>query len=143
MFERALAAGAHLSTELPSTGMAETWESLGNVLLEAGDFAKARTAYLRARRLRADDSVAQAVLCRRLSLAVSSQGMAANAAVWLRRGLAALVGNETDEAVACRAMLRMQYAQARQQAGKARDAVRWAELAIADAPRPATAWRGD
>ncbi|MBA3653274.1 MAG: AAA family ATPase [Actinobacteria bacterium] len=132
LFERALSAGAQLS-DLPRSSVAETWECLGDVLLEAGDFARARNAYLRARRLRAGEPVALAQLCRRLAMAVNAQGMAANAALWLRRGLSTLVGYETNDAVACRAILRMQCAQARQQAGKPRDAVRWAELAIDDA----------
>jgi class 3 adenylate cyclase/tetratricopeptide (TPR) repeat protein len=132
MYERALVAGAHLA-DLPRQSIAETWESLGNVLLEAGDFTKARAAFLRARRLRTGDAVALAALCRRLSMTVNSQGLAASSMVWLRRGMAALDGHDEKEAISTRAFIRMQYAQARQQAGKPRDAVRWAQLAIDDA----------
>jgi class 3 adenylate cyclase/tetratricopeptide (TPR) repeat protein len=132
LYERALAAGSHL-TDLAPTSLAQTWESLGLVSFLAGDFIRARGSYLRARRLRTGDPVAIATLCRRQSQVAMAQGMNNNVTQWLKRGLTALVGHDDTSAVACRADLRMQYAQARQQGGKPRDAVRWAELAIADA----------
>jgi class 3 adenylate cyclase/tetratricopeptide (TPR) repeat protein len=132
LFERALAASGHLD-DPPRGDIAATWETLGNVALEAGDYAKARAAYIRARRLHSGDPVPCAILCRRQARIALHEGLVDRAARWIRRGLATLDGTESKDGLACRAQLRMQYAQIRQQAGRPRDTVRWCELAIADA----------
>ena len=132
LYERALAAATHLD-DIERATLASTLEDLGDAAVDAGEFAKARNALVRARRLLVGDAVALARLCLRISRVSLAQGMTANATQWVRRGLRTLVGHDDKDALFARAELRAMYAQNRQREARPRDAVRWAELAIADA----------
>jgi tetratricopeptide (TPR) repeat protein len=131
LYERALAVRRHVQVD--DDDVATTWESLGDVAVLAGEFDKARAAYRRARALRRDDAHALAVLCAREYRVAMHQGRSPRALRWLQKGLRLLDGVAGAEEIAVRAELRYFYAHNRQQGGKPRDALRWAQLAMDDA----------
>ena len=129
LYQRALSAARRLPGLEPS-GMADTWQQLGDVKERAGDYRGAGLAYRRARALLGADAVAQAELCLKESRIPERVGRYAEAVRWLRRGLRTL-GEETgEEAGRLRAQLAAWYAAVRQAQGHSREAVLWCEQAI-------------
>src|SRR4029079_4949054 len=96
---------------------------------------RTRAAYRRARRLRADDPIAQAHLCNREYRAAMHQRRSAAAARWLQRGLRLLEGQPDECALGLRADLRYMLAHSQQQRGRPKQALQWAKRAHEDAVR--------
>jgi hypothetical protein len=131
LLERALVAGRHLDS-LTDEEVAETWEALGDVALDAAIFDRANEAFTHARRLRRHDNLAQARLCNKHASTAAHLGQSTGEVRWIHRGLRLLAGDNPDE-LAARADLHMHYAQNRQRAARHREAVRWCRSAIEDA----------
>lgn len=132
LYERALQVRTHVK-DLDAAHVAAVWEARADVAVRAGDIDRARAAYRRARALRAGDPVSLAIICSKEYRTAMHQGRSDAALRWVRRGLRLLDGAMDHGAVSWRAQLRYFYAHNRQQAGRPRDALRWAELAVADA----------
>jgi len=143
LYERALLAASHVDGVAPVDGVAGdatanrdvagTWEALGDVCLTAGIFDRAKTAFVRARRLRAGDPAALARLCKKESLIAMHQGQSSGIVRWINRGLRLLEGAERPAEVATRAQLRLVFGEHYHRLGRNREALPWCHLAIEDA----------
>ena len=134
LYERALAVRRHVPAS-DGHDLAATFEALGDVCLFAGEFSRAQAAFSRARAERAADPIALAKLCTKQYTVAMHQGRNTAAVRWLRKGLRLLDGHDDRDGIRQRAQLRFTYAHNRLQAGRPRDALRWAELAVEDARR--------
>jgi class 3 adenylate cyclase/predicted ATPase len=129
---RAIEAARRISGVVDET-IAELYESLGDVRERIGLYPEAASAYTAARRLRAGDRVAVAGLMLKEAWIPERSGRYTQALRWVTRGLKLLEGVEGTAAGVQRAHLLGFYAAARQQQGRAREALRWSGRAIAEA----------
>ncbi|HVT77178.1 MAG TPA: adenylate/guanylate cyclase domain-containing protein [Acidimicrobiales bacterium] len=132
LYERALAAGGQIDGDLVPS-LAQVYRSLAEVALIGNLYDRAKAALARARALRKDDAKFLADVCRLETILAANRGQNANAARWVNRGLRLLEGNNGRAAVAMRAELRMLRADQFHRANDNRQALVWAEQAIADA----------
>jgi tetratricopeptide (TPR) repeat protein len=132
LYERALVAGAQLG-ETRRLDMARTWQALGQMALNGGLFEKAKAAFGKARALSAGDPLRVAALCEREALTEMHRGRATASVRWVNRGLRILGDREDGESLRLRAELRQQRGEQLQRARQNREALKWAQLAIADA----------
>ncbi|HUR78960.1 MAG TPA: adenylate/guanylate cyclase domain-containing protein [Acidimicrobiales bacterium] len=132
LYERALTAGAQLGDELRPQ-VADAYESLGGVALDGALFERAKTAFARARSLAAGDDLRVARLCRLESLVAMNRGHESNAVRWVNKGLKLLDGASDAHRLRQRAELRGLRGEQLHRVGENRKALKWAELAIADA----------
>lgn len=130
--ERALTAGRRLRT-LPRRDVADAWEQLGDVRERIGAFVEGVDAYRHARRLRAGDPTAEALLYLKQARAYDRLGDYSLYLRWTRRGLTLLESVDATEALAARAQLETFYAIGKLNQGRGRQAIDWCRQAIADA----------
>ena len=130
LFERALMAARSLDG-LAKGDLADVCESLGDAAQMSWASTRARDAYRRARRL-TDDPVVFARLCRKHSRLAEREANRVVSRRWLRRAIRVLDGVPADRAARERSLLYASYAWTRYDDGAPADAVRYAELAIAD-----------
>jgi tetratricopeptide (TPR) repeat protein len=102
LYRRAVEAGR--GDGVSSDDLAAAWESLGESLARAGEVRAAVSAFTAARRLLADDPIAQARLCFRHGRIAEDHQLTA-AVRWMRRGLRTLDPLSTAEARSWRARL--------------------------------------
>jgi class 3 adenylate cyclase/tetratricopeptide (TPR) repeat protein len=131
-YERALDAARRLRGIDPSE-LARVSEALGDARLRMGQIEKAGEAYRVAGRASRDDAVSWArILLKdaqvKAQLKRYSQGLAA-----ITRGLRRLEGRTGPEARAQRAQLLVWYGHLRQDQGRHEEALRWSDLALAEA----------
>ncbi len=113
--------------------LARAWEQWGESLRRVGEPDAAARAFSQARRLLADDPVAQARLCHRhAQVAQRSESLTA-AVRWLTRGLRALEGRDDPEATAWRARLHSYLGGMRTRQARWMEAVDLCRRAIAEA----------
>ncbi len=108
-------------------------ESMGEALQIAGEYRKAADAYRAARRL-VSDRTAEARLLLKEARIAERVGRFSDAVRLIRRGQRALEGDD-HPASAERAQLTVGYAAIRHAQGRHREAIRWCEMAIAEAER--------
>jgi class 3 adenylate cyclase/tetratricopeptide (TPR) repeat protein len=87
LYRRALDAGR--AKGVSPTELAAAWEALGEALAQIGELGHATNAFTSARRLQADDAIAQARLCFRHGRIAESSELS-SAVRWMRRGLRTL-----------------------------------------------------
>jgi class 3 adenylate cyclase/tetratricopeptide (TPR) repeat protein len=134
LYERALIAGGQLGAARAAE-IADTWRALGKAALDGGLYEKAKLAFGKARALLGDDFLSVATLCELESLTEMYRGRTNAAVRWVNRGLRLLEGHEDKASLRVRAELRQLRGTQLQRARKNREALRWAQLAIADAQR--------
>ncbi len=132
--ESALAAARRIP-DLPGEEVASVWEALGDARDRAGAYDGASSAYRKARRLLADDPVAEAKLCLKKAWISERVDRPSEVVRWVRRGLRALGDADGAEAGGGRAQLSVCYATVRQAQGRHREAIASCERAIAEARR--------
>jgi tetratricopeptide (TPR) repeat protein len=130
-YRRAIDAGRRLRVD--ETEIAQTYEALGDVLERAGHYPDAGAAYLDARRSLNGDPRADAALMLKRARIDDRAGKPSAGIRWLSRANRALQGATGDDAEAQRARIAADIAAIRSGQGRARDAIRWAEEAIARA----------
>lgn len=134
LFERAIAAARRLGS-LDALELSGAWESLGDARDRAGSYDGAAGAYRTARRLAKAAAPVQARICLKQSQLTENRGRMADAVRWVRRGLEVLEEEPGPEAGAERARLLANYGVMRQTQRRHREAIRWCEVAIAEARR--------
>ena len=87
LYRRALDAGR--ANAASPAELAAAWEALGEALTQTGELVHATNAFTSARRLQADDAIAQARLCFRHARITESSELS-SAVRWTRRGLRTL-----------------------------------------------------
>jgi class 3 adenylate cyclase/tetratricopeptide (TPR) repeat protein len=113
--------------------LAQAWEQMGEALRCIGEPDPATRAFTEARRLRAEDPIAQARLCyRHAEVAKTSEALTA-AVRWLNRGFRCLDGVESPEATAWRARIRSNLGGIRGRQGRWADAIAACQKAIVEA----------
>jgi class 3 adenylate cyclase/tetratricopeptide (TPR) repeat protein len=131
LYRRAIEAGRHHGAQ--DTELAAVWESLGVALHRTGELDEATRAIATARRLLADDPVAQGrLLYRHMRIAEHSNRLT-TALRWGRRGLRELDGLERHDAIVWRARTLARIAFYRSRQGKPLQAERLSRAAIAEA----------
>lgn len=113
----------------------EIARALGDVWYAIGDLPNAEAAYLEARRHAAGDPVASARLRLQVARVRRRAGNTPLALRCLTLGLRDLSGETSRDGLAAAGELCAVYAQVRQEQGRQRDAIRWAERAITLARR--------
>ncbi len=131
-YGRALLAARHLG-DLPASDRAETLEALGDLNERMGHYADAGARFTEARRLLADDPVAQGRLCHKHSILAERSSSYPQAVRWLRRGLAALDGRDDLESVRQRSRLSASYGLVRLAQGRRLESVEVLERTIVEA----------
>jgi tetratricopeptide (TPR) repeat protein len=141
LYERALAAGAHVET-LATAELAGVAESLGDVAELAGRYEEARRAYARARALArragqetTGDRLRAARVARKSGIVCERAGRYVEALSWYTRGLASLPAGSADGSDALRIRLTLDVAGIRMRQGKYSACVRTALPAAAMAER--------
>lgn len=132
LYERALTAGAQLGAEAKPE-LAKTYEQLGRAALKAGTFERAKTAFARARSLFGAESFDTARICKNESILASLQGQPSNSVRWVNRGLKLIAERSDLKSEQLRADLRSVRAEQLQRTRRPREAIEWAELAVANA----------
>jgi class 3 adenylate cyclase/tetratricopeptide (TPR) repeat protein len=133
-YQRALEA-AHRLDGIDPKDRADAWESLGDVRMRIGSYRDAGVAYRSARRLLGEMPAREARLLQKQALVPYRSGRFSEALRWITQGLKRLEGRDGIGVASQRAQLMVWYASSRQAQGKNREAVRWAERAIAEAER--------
>jgi class 3 adenylate cyclase/tetratricopeptide (TPR) repeat protein len=108
-------------------------ERLGDVLDRSAVYTEASMAYVEARRLNDSDPIAESRLMLKQAKISDRAGKPASSLRWLARARRILENAPGREATAQRAQLSAYRAAVRAGQGRAADAVRWAERAIAEA----------
>jgi class 3 adenylate cyclase/tetratricopeptide (TPR) repeat protein len=110
--------------------LANTWEALAEGLRHSGQPVAASDALSEARRLSHDDPLRQArLLYRHADIAARRERLSASVR-WINRGLRALDGLESDEAIRLRARLQARLAGVRVGQGRAAEAVKLCQTMI-------------
>ena len=134
LFERALEAARRLKDVDPHE-LADVWEALGDARDRAGLHGEGGAAYRSARRLRADDPIADASLCLKQAWMQDRLGNYPQTLRWIRRGMTALDGVAGRAAAAKRAELEVFYGAVRQGQGRSAEAIMWCTRAVEEAKR--------
>jgi class 3 adenylate cyclase/tetratricopeptide (TPR) repeat protein len=132
LYERALAAGAQVDGD-KTPPLAVIFRSLGEVAINGNLYDQAKAALARSRSLATGDAHFLAQNCGIETFLATKRGQSANATRWVNRGLRLLEGDDSKAFVSLRADLRVLRADLLHRANDNRKALRWAELAIADA----------
>jgi class 3 adenylate cyclase/tetratricopeptide (TPR) repeat protein len=127
LYRRALTAGRHNGATPPD--LAAAWESLGEALTQVGELPAASKAFTAARRLLADDRVAQARLCFRHG-EIAERGQLASAVRWMSRGIRTIEDVPGPAAHSWRARLIAELGWIRQRQGRHREAVQLCREAL-------------
>ena len=130
-FRRAIEAGRRLG--VAGEELSRTSERLGDVSARAGLLEDAAKAYTEARRLDAADPIDESRLILKQAKLADKAGKLTASLHRLSRGLRLLHDAPDREAAALRARLSAAYSSVRAGQGRATDAIRWAERAIAEA----------
>ncbi len=134
LFERALEAARRLKDVDPHE-LADVWEALGDARDRAGLHGEGGAAYRSARRLRADDPIADASLRLKQAWMQDRLGNYPQTLRWIRRGMTALDGVAGRAAAAKRAELEVFYGAVRQSQGRSAEAIKWCTRAVEEAKR--------
>jgi class 3 adenylate cyclase/tetratricopeptide (TPR) repeat protein len=130
-FQRAIDAGRRVGC-MPAE-IARLSERLGDTLERAGLYEDAGRAYADARKSDGADPLAASRLMLKQASLADKAGKPTSSLRWLTRALR-LLGDDSDRAAAeQRARVSAQYSSVRGGQGRATDAIRWAERAIAEA----------
>ena len=130
-FRRAIEAGRRL--RVAGEELSRTSERMGDVLARAGLLEDAARAYTEARRLDAADPIDESRLILKQAKLADKAGKLTASLHRLSRGLRLLHDAPDRDAAALRARLSATYSSVRAGQGRAADAIRWAERAIAEA----------
>jgi class 3 adenylate cyclase/tetratricopeptide (TPR) repeat protein len=130
-FRRAIEAGRRVGCT-PGE-IARLSERLGDALERAGLYEDAAKAYEDARRSDGKDPLAESRLMLKQAKLADKAGRPTSSLRWLTRALRLLEDDRERAAAEQRARLSAQYSSVRAGQGRARDAIRWAERAIAEA----------
>jgi class 3 adenylate cyclase/tetratricopeptide (TPR) repeat protein len=133
-YDRALACAQQLA--LPEPEVALVAEALGDARYRLGEFARAATAYGRARKGLAGHGLDHVRLHHKTALVADRTGAYTQALRWLSRGrrLHDLVPPSADSG-RLRAEMSVEYATVRHWQGRQLDAIRWCRRAIEEAER--------
>jgi class 3 adenylate cyclase/tetratricopeptide (TPR) repeat protein len=131
LYRRAIEAGT--ISNVPVKELAGVWESLGAALRNAGELTAAAEAIKAARRLTADDPLAQGRLFYRHTIIAEQAARLPTAVRWASRGLRALDGLGNREATVWRARILARLAFYRIRQGRLAEAERLCRQAIAEA----------
>jgi class 3 adenylate cyclase/tetratricopeptide (TPR) repeat protein len=130
LYRRALSAARSLSG-IEAQDLLNIWERLGDVQGLSNDTAGAAEAYRQARRFASEQSAHYGRLCRKQArLYAQHLGDHRAALRWMHRGLRRLAAEETEDSLKERSALHVLMAWTKKSAGRPRDAIRWARLAI-------------
>ncbi|HET9672674.1 MAG TPA: AAA family ATPase, partial [Actinomycetota bacterium] len=129
-FRRAVEAGRRSDAD-PSE-IRRTLESLGDVLERASHYAEAGAAYGDALRAADDPGTTARVMLKRARIE-DRAGKPSSGLRWLGRALRAIDGEAGDDVDVYRARIAAAFAAIRSGQGRAKEAIRWAEEAIARA----------
>jgi class 3 adenylate cyclase/tetratricopeptide (TPR) repeat protein len=130
-FHRAIDAGERL--DVGASELLRTTERLGDVLERAGLFEEAAKAYADARRRVEADRIAEARLFLKQAKLADRAGKPTSSLRWLTRAMRLLEADPDEEASTQRARVSATYSAVRAGQGRAAEAIRWAEHAIAEA----------
>jgi len=128
-YERALESARKL-TDIDERRLAEVRESLGDVLVRMGEYARARDAFRDGRRLLHEDPVAEARILLKQAKIPERMGRYSDALRLLARGRNTLEGLDGIGPSRQRARLCAFYASIKVAQGRGRDAIAWCERAI-------------
>jgi tetratricopeptide (TPR) repeat protein len=131
LFRRAIEAGRQ-NGATPAE-LADCWESLGAALHRTGELEDAARAVTVARRLRAEDRIAQGRLFYRHTRIAEHAARLATAVRWAQRGLRALEGLDERDAVVWRARILARLAFYRWRQGRLGESEKLCHAAIAEA----------
>jgi class 3 adenylate cyclase/tetratricopeptide (TPR) repeat protein len=124
LYTRALEAAADL--ELPAEEVVPIAENLGDVAELAARYAQAEAAYTRARKLAPAAGAQQPRLLWKEGVLRERRGKYSEALRWYGRGLKALDGDESGQALELRTELELAYAGVKHRQGRFADAIDWA-----------------
>jgi tetratricopeptide (TPR) repeat protein len=127
LYARALEAASDL--DLPPEAVVPIAENLGDVAELAARYAQAEAAYTRARKLAPAEGAEQPRLLWKEGVLRERRGKYSDALRWYGRGLKALDGDDSRQALELRAELELAYAGAKHRQGRFADAVDWASRA--------------
>jgi class 3 adenylate cyclase/tetratricopeptide (TPR) repeat protein len=130
-YGRALVAAPHL--RLARGELAEIHETLGDIHFDLGEFERAEASFRRARGQRSLGPVWTARLALKVATSRDSAGRFVGALRWLTQAENSLVGLEDADARAMAGRIAARRARVRYLQGRYREAVRWAQHAIAEA----------
>jgi predicted ATPase/class 3 adenylate cyclase len=133
-FEQALDAAKRVP-DIPDEELASVATALGDVRVLLGQYEAASAAFLIAERRINDDPVAYARLAEKRHWVPFRLARHSQALSWLTRGIAALEGNDANDAVVERARLMASYATVRQVQRRPLEAIEWAQKAITEADK--------
>ncbi len=133
LYQRAIDAGRTSDVAVDAHALAGAWEQMGDALRCVGEPAAATRALTQARRLLRDEPLIQARLCHRHAEVAERSDALIGAVRWLGRGLRALNGLGTREAIARRARMRAYLGGIRNRQGRFGDAIAACREAIAEA----------
>lgn len=128
LYRRAIEAGRGAAKTAGE--LAAAWEALGEALRQAGELSAAAHAFTSARRLVADNPIADARLCFRQGQIAARAGRLSGAVRWLHRGLRILEPVSNHEADIWRARLTAELAWIRQRQRRYRNAERLCRQAL-------------
>ena len=130
LYRRALSAARSLQG-IEDQLLLDVWERLGDVQGLSNDTAAAGEAYRQARRFASEQSANYGRLCRKQArLYAQHLGDHRAALRWMHRGLRRLAADDTGDSLRERSALHVLLAWTKKSAGRPRDAIRWARLAI-------------
>ena len=132
LYARALDAGRRLD-DVGAPEIAAVHEALGDAWYQTSEFKKAADSYTAARKLMANDPLANADLLLKFSYVETKLGRTEKALRWIKQARAGLSGVEGQEAALQTARAGAWYAEVLQFAGRTKEALRWAERAVAEA----------
>jgi tetratricopeptide (TPR) repeat protein len=130
-YERAIESSRKL-VEIDERRLAEVRESLGDVLVRMGEYARAREAFRGGRRLLRNDPISEARILLKQAKIPERLGRYSDALRLLTRGRSTLAGLEGVAPSGQRARLCVFYASIKVAQGRGRDAIAWCERAIAE-----------
>jgi tetratricopeptide (TPR) repeat protein len=131
-YERALAAGRRLA-ELDAGELSRVHEALGDARFRAGGYIEAAAAYRAARRLVADDPLAEARLVLKIARVQGWLDRYANALRWITKGLRIIDGADEEAGRGQRAELLGWYGRYCQEGGHHARAIKWCTRAVEEA----------
>jgi predicted ATPase/class 3 adenylate cyclase len=132
LYSRALDAGREL-TDVANTEFATVHQAQGDSWYRAGEFRKASEAYAAARKVVADDALADARLLLKLSRVEEKLGKCAEALRWIEQARSVLQQLSNPEAAQQAAWAGAWYAFVLQEEGRTTEALEWAERAVTEA----------
>ncbi len=134
-YERALEAARKLP-DVDERAQAEVRESLGDVLVRMGEYARARDAFSGGRRLLRNDPVGEARILLKAAKIPERMGRYSDALRLLARGRNILMGLDGLDQSRQRARISVFYASIKVAQSCGKDAITWCERAIAEPAAP-------